>query len=120
MRDGESSSPGAGEVVVALITTPPDDARRIAEALLDRGLAACCNVIPSVTSIFNWEGARQNETEALIVVKTARSCAPALTAAVKAIHPYDVPEVLLLGVYGGLEEYLKWVVRECETSERKD
>jgi periplasmic divalent cation tolerance protein len=120
MKGEGSAGFNAGEVMVALITAPPDDAGTIAEALVDRGLAACCNIVPSVRSVFNWEGARQTETEALVIVKTTRSCALRLTAAVKEIHPYDVPEVLLLGVSGGLEEYLKWVVRECETPERKD
>lgn len=120
MSREEPGKEGRVEVVVGLVTAPPADAKRIAGELLDRGLAACCNVIPSLTSVFNWEGARHEETEALIIIKTTRSRASELPAVVREIHPYDVPEVLLLGVSGGLQEYLKWVVRECETPEKRD
>jgi periplasmic divalent cation tolerance protein len=114
MSGEESNSGGSSEVLVGLITAPPTDAGRIAGEILDRGLAACCSIVPAVTSIFNWEGARQVETESLIIVKTSRSCAAKLPAAVKEIHPYDVPEVVLLGACGGLAEYLNWVIGECD------
>ena len=108
------------EVMVGFVTAPPSDAERIAGALLDRGLAACCNVVGSVTSVFNWEGVREKETESLIIIKTTRSAARELTELVKEIHPYDLPEVILLDVREGLEGYLKWVVKECARGAKND
>ena len=101
------------EVLVCLVTAPRDDADRIAEILVERGLAACCNVIDSVTSYFKWEGKLEKDKEALLVIKTTRAASKELVSLVSEIHPYELPEVILLQVSDGLEGYLKWVVKEC-------
>jgi periplasmic divalent cation tolerance protein len=105
------------EVLVGLVTAPPDDAGRIAGVLVERGLAACCNVVSPVTSIFTWKGARETEIEALLVIKTIRAKSGELTDCVREIHPYDLPEVIFLPVAAGLEDYLNWVRDECGLKE---
>jgi periplasmic divalent cation tolerance protein len=102
-----------GEVLVCLVSAPCDDADRIAETLVERGLAACCNVIDSVTSYFRWEGKLEKDKEALIIIKTTRTASSQLVSLVEEIHPYDLPEVILMQVTDGLEGYLRWVVKEC-------
>jgi periplasmic divalent cation tolerance protein len=107
----------AQEVLVGFVTAPPGDAERIANTLVERGLAACCNVVQSVTSVFNWEGRRENESEALVVIKTTRGRSRDLMDCVREIHPYELPEIIFLAVESGLEDYLKWVRKECRSGE---
>lgn len=108
-----SDSVSPTDILVGLITAPEAEADHIADVLVENGLAACCNVLSPVTSYFNWEGKRGSEKEALIIVKTIRSRSRELISKIKEIHPYDVPEVILLPVTDGLEGYLKWVMKEC-------
>jgi periplasmic divalent cation tolerance protein len=96
---------------VVLITAPPDGAAALARALVEEGLAACVNVVPGITSHYQWEGAVCEDVEALLVVKTTEAGMAALTARVKALHPYRVPEVLALQVDEevGNPDYLRWL-----------
>jgi periplasmic divalent cation tolerance protein len=108
------------DVLLGLITTPPGDAERIANTLVERGLVACCNVLSPVTSIFNWKGARESQSEALLVAKTIRAKSQDLIDVVREIHPYDLPEVIFMPVVLGLEDYLKWVRDECRPGEKTE
>ena len=108
MTDKASSS-GAGLSIV-LINAPPDDAARIARSLVEQKLAACVNVIPGVRSFYFWDGALQEDSESTLVVKTTDAALEDLTAAVKKLHPYSVPEVIALPLSdAGNPEYLSWV-----------
>ncbi len=101
------------DTVVVLVTAPSaEKAADIARALVEERLAACGNVVPSVRSIYRWEGKVQDEAEALLVLKTTRARFPALRDRVLALHPYQVPEVLALPVEAGSEGYLAWVAEE--------
>ncbi len=99
---------------VVLCNTPPDQAERIAKALVERRLAACVNVIPAVTSIYRWKGAIERETESTLLIKTRTEHLPALMSAIRELHPYEVPEIVALPV--SPEEvnpaYLKWLHEE--------
>ena len=96
--------------LVALVTAPSTDVGRdIAHALLDRKLAACVNIIPSITSLYTWEGELCVDEEVLLIIKTTTSAFDALTTAVKEIHPYDVPEIIALPLAGGSKDYLDWI-----------
>ncbi|NUO54336.1 MAG: divalent-cation tolerance protein CutA [Polyangiaceae bacterium] len=95
---------------IVLINAPPDDAPRIARALVEQKLAACVNVIPGVKSFYFWDGALQEDSESTLVVKTTDAALEDLTAAVKKLHPYSVPEVIALPLSdAGNPEYLSWV-----------
>ena len=101
--------------VLAVYLTFPDEAsaERVARALVDRRLAACVNVVPGARSVYRWQGAVQVDPEVLAVAKTQAARLPALTAAVQALHPYEVPCVVAYPALGGLEGYLDWVRSEA-------
>ena len=101
------------EVVTLLLTAPDEETgRRIARALVEERLAACVNVLPGVRSIYRWKGAVEEASEVMLVAKTRASRAAALAARVRALHPYELPEVLALPVTDGSQAYLRWVVAE--------
>ena len=83
---------------VVLCNTPQDHAERIATALVERRLAACVNVIPSVVSVYRWKGSIERETESTLLIKTRADHLPALMTAIRELHPYEVPEIVALTV----------------------
>lgn len=102
--------PPSDPVVLALTTCPDQDtAVRIAETLVTEHLAACVNEIPNIRSTYFWDGRLQNDGEILLLIKTTQSRLSALDARLKAIHPYELPELIALPVVGGNEGYLRWV-----------
>jgi periplasmic divalent cation tolerance protein len=107
------SGAGAPEVVVVLSTVPDSaTAQRIAESLVSERLAACVNVFEGVRSIYRWSGMVQREREVLMVLKTTSEAVQQLRMRLVELHPYDVPEVLALGVTDGHVPYLDWVRAE--------
>jgi periplasmic divalent cation tolerance protein len=97
------------DAVVCLVTTPPDQARPIAEALVERELVACVNIVPLVQSVYRWQGAVEHDDEALLVVKTTRAAVAALTAALGELHRYENFELVALDVADGAPAYLDWI-----------
>ncbi len=95
--------------VVCLVTAPPDRARPIATALVDRELVACVNIVAAVQSVYRWQGAVEHDDEALLVVKTTREALPALNDALADLHPYETFELVALDVAGGSADYLGWI-----------
>ncbi|HEY7511411.1 MAG TPA: divalent-cation tolerance protein CutA [Vicinamibacteria bacterium] len=96
--------------IVALTTVgTQDDADRIARALVERGLAACVNVVPGLISTYRWKGAVQREGELLLVIKTRAERFEALREALLALHPYEVPELIALPIEAGHAPYLAWL-----------
>jgi periplasmic divalent cation tolerance protein len=103
----------ASRVRVALSTAPDaETAARIARALVHERLAACVNVVAGVRSIYRWQGGVEDATEVLLVMKTAAEQADALAERLRALHPYELPELVVLPVAGGLGGYLAWVLEE--------
>jgi len=103
------------DVRIVLITAPDlAVAAGLGRALVEERLAACANLVPQVTSIYRWEGAVQEDSEVLMVVKTSAGRVAALTERVLALHPYEVPEVLVLPVESGAAAYLDWVRASVE------
>jgi periplasmic divalent cation tolerance protein len=80
---------------VVLCTCPPADAERIARHLLERG-AACVNILPAVRSLYVWKGQVCDDAESLLVIKAADGRVPALRAALVGVHPYELPEWVVL------------------------
>ena len=98
------------EALVVLCTCPDAEvSQRVAEALLDRRLAACVNRLAGVESIYRWEGEIQRDAEQLLIIKTTAAAYPALEACIVEVHPYDVPEVIALPVERGSRAYLDWI-----------
>ena len=97
-------------VHVVLVTAPDTEVgARIARALVEEGLAACANLVPGVRSIYRWEGAVHDDAEVLLILKTRAALSAAVAARVRALHPYQLPEVIALLVAGGSEPYLAWL-----------
>jgi periplasmic divalent cation tolerance protein len=100
------------DALVVLVTAPNDEqARVIARKLLEEKLAACINFVP-IQSMYVWEGAIQDEAEVLLIIKSRQTAFHDLIAAVKAVHPYAVPEIISMPVVLGSEAYLKWIKNE--------
>jgi periplasmic divalent cation tolerance protein len=105
----------ASAVVVVLTTLPADaDAEAFAEALVRERLAACVSIGAPMTSVYTWQGAVERAPERQLIVKTVRDNVALLKARLATLHPYDVPELLVLPIAEGGEAYLAWV-RESTT-----
>ncbi len=101
------------EVCVVLVTAPSmEKAAALARALLEESLIACANLVPGVRSLYRWKGELCDEGEVLIVMKTRAERFDELAARVKALHVYEVPEILQLDVAAGHRPYLDWVLGE--------
>jgi periplasmic divalent cation tolerance protein len=96
-------------VLILVTVGARDDAERLGESLVLGHLAACCSVIPTVHSIYMWEGRLQREHEALLLIKTLESRAPAAEEYVRKHHDHLMPEIIRLAVEGGSEAYLNWL-----------
>lgn len=98
------------ERLVVLVTAgSQEEAQQIAQSLVKELLAACVNIVPGVTSVYCWEGEVQRDQEWLLIVKTRREVLDSLIRRVKALHSYDVPEIIALPLVGGSEVYLRWL-----------
>lgn len=106
MKEDESEP-----VRVILTTAAPREAEGIARHLVERRLAACVNLAP-VTSYYRWKGEFCCDQEVLLVVKTTLSRVPRVLEEIRAVHPYELPEMLVLPVEGGYPPYLAWVREE--------
>jgi periplasmic divalent cation tolerance protein len=102
--------------LVIVLTTMPDDARsdELARALIDERLAACVNVHGPMTSSYRWNGRVERDPERQIVIKTTRGRLPALESRLHALHPYDLPEWVVLGVEQASAAYANWVASEVD------
>src|SRR5262249_19598346 len=89
-------------------------AKGIPRALVTERLAACVNVVPGISSIYTWEGKTEEAQEVLLVVKSRRALSKRLSARVRKLHSYSVPEVVTIPIASGNPAYLKWV-RESTT-----
>jgi len=105
------------KVIVAITTCPEALAEELAGVLVGERLAACVNQVPGVWSTYAWQGKVTRERESLLVIKTTEERYAALEARVRALHPYDLPEVLALPVQRGSEPYLDWVCLNSRPSE---
>ena len=98
------------EFSMAFVTAPNSEkAKEIAGGIVSNKLAACVNIIPGVTSVYEWEGKIENDSEVLMMIKTRSSRIEELTEFVKKNHPYDVCEVITTSIEGGNKEYIDWI-----------
>lgn len=101
--------------VLLAFTTLPDaaTARRIAGALVDQGLVACASVQAPCHSVYRWQGQVEEAQEVPLVLKTTRAGYARLEAALRALHPYELPELVAVHACAGLPDYLRWVSGQC-------
>lgn len=94
-----------------ILCTCPDagTANAIARHLVTAKLAACINILPSVTSIYEWQGKIETAQEQLLLIKSCQSHYAMIEAEIKRLHPYELPEVIAITIERGLPDYLKWI-----------
>ena len=97
-----------------VITNLPDRAaaEKLAEALIHKRLAACVNILAPCRSIYRWKGAVQHDEEHPVLIKTTGERYAALEAAIREMHPYELPEIVAVPIERGLPAYLDWVAAE--------
>jgi len=104
------------EFIIVFITAPNEkEAAAISQTIVGERLAACINIIPSVRSIYRWQGRVEDEQEVLMIVKTKKSLFERLQERVKELHSYEVPEIIGLPLVEGGKEYLDWLGQETDT-----
>jgi periplasmic divalent cation tolerance protein len=94
-----------------VLTTCPDaaSAERLARILVEEGLAACVNILPPMRSIYRWKGKIEDASELLLVIKSAAAHFPAIRDRLRALHPYELPEIIAVPIVDGLPAYLAWL-----------
>jgi periplasmic divalent cation tolerance protein len=100
----------ANDYVIALSTLPASAGPpRLARMLVEERLAACVNILPAMTSIYRWKGGVEQEPEHQLLMKTTRERVPALWDRLRELHPYDVPEFVVIPILDGNGAYLNWI-----------
>lgn len=87
----------------------PEEARKIAHALIDRQLAACVNIVPQIESVYRWQGKVETATEWLLVIKTTAGMFTRLRDALCELHSYEIPECIAFEIEDGSAAYLEWI-----------
>ena len=104
------------DTLLVLTNTPDlDTAERIARHLVEDHLAACVNRLAPCRSVYRWEGEVEEAEEIPLLIKTTVARYPEVEAAIRALHPYELPEVVAVRVERGLPAYLAWVAQETVT-----
>jgi periplasmic divalent cation tolerance protein len=85
------------------------EANKIAQALVERRLAACVNIIPRIQSIYRWKDKLERSEEFLLFIKTKRALEPEIQSAIRELHSYELPEHIGLAIEYGSEAYLAWI-----------
>lgn len=100
--------------VYLVITNLPDrdSAAKLAHGLVERRLAACVNILSPCRSVYRWQGRTEDAEEFPVLIKTTKDRYPELEAAIRAGHPYELPEIIAIPLAGGLSGYLEWVDSE--------
>jgi periplasmic divalent cation tolerance protein len=107
------------DLVVAFSTAgSPEEARRIAKALVDERLAACVNIVDNIHSIYRWHGATASAAESLLLIKTRANLLPAIELRLRELHSYDVPELVAVPIAQGAQPYLDWFLASTSESQR--
>ena len=104
----------AEKILLALSTFPDrETAQRIANQLVTEKFAACANILPAIESIYRWKEKIESGNETLVFFKLSKDRQSAFQERLRALHPYEVPEIIFVPVSNGLPEYLSWVVENC-------
>lgn len=108
--------------IVLVLSTVPDSAcaQRMAQSLVGEGLAACVSIVPGLQSVYRWQGAVEEAQEVLLLIKCRHDVWPALQQRVQALHPYELPEILMFESTAGLPAYLDWVAAHSGTGPSTD
>jgi periplasmic divalent cation tolerance protein len=101
--------------IMLFCTTPSSEvSEQISNYLISEHLAACCNIISGIKSIYRWQGNVENDKEDLIIIKTSNEKYNSVEKAIKNLHPYDIPEIIYCSIEGGSIEYLNWISQNTQ------
>jgi len=114
-EDGDKT----GFLICLVTASGVEEARSIADAVVSEGLAACCNVVPAIESIYRWKGKVCHESEALCIFKTREDIFVKFSERVVEMHSYEIPEVAALEITAGETKYLKWLDDACGAGHKK-
>lgn len=99
-------------IIILVTTSSEEEGREIAQALIEKKLAACVNLIKDIESIYRWKGKILDEREVLILIKTRKKLYKSVEGEVKKLHSYEVPEIIALPIISGSKDYLYWIDSE--------
>jgi periplasmic divalent cation tolerance protein len=104
------------EQALLILTNMPDaqSAHALARKLVELKLAACVNILPGVQSIYRWQGGMEEANEITLLIKTSHVRYAEIESAIKASHPYQVPEIIAVPIVAGLPNYLGWIAQETK------
>ena len=104
------------ETILIVLCAVPDneEAKLIARTLLKKKLAACCNIIPAVQSVYYWEGDIKESDESMLVIKTTQKSYEQLEKEIKMIHSYSVPEIVATKIETGSPAYIDWILESVD------
>jgi periplasmic divalent cation tolerance protein len=97
------------KVLVLTTAGSEAEARKIANQLVERRLAACVNIVPRIQSVYRWEGKIETADEYLLIIKTTKARSTDVQATIRELHSYDLPECIVIAMEEGSAEYLKWI-----------
>lgn len=96
--------------IIVFCTFPDlEEAKSIAAGLVEKKLAACCSLLPRVTSFYIWESKLEESREILMLIKTSQKCYDKLEKQIKMLHSYSVPEIISVEINRGSKAYLDWI-----------
>ena len=103
------------ETILLALSTFPDreTAQRISNQLVTEKFAACANILPAIESIYRWKEKIETGNETLVFFKLSEDRQSAFQEKLRALHPYEVPEIIFVPISSGLPEYLRWVAENC-------
>ena len=106
-------------LLVSITTNSSEEAKRIADALVQERLAACVNIVPAITSIYRWQGEVHRDNEVLLIAKSRPELFESLAARVQALHSYEVPEIISLPITDGETSYIEWLDASLRIGEKQ-
>lgn len=102
------------KLVVLVTCGSAEEGRKIARALVESRVAACVNILDGLRSVYRWKGAVEEASECLLLAKTTRGQFERLQSAIRALHSYELPEIVALPIVDGLDAYLSWIAASVE------
>lgn len=107
------------DCLLVQVTCPQGNAEQLAKMLVEARFAACVNIVPRVRSIYRWGETVNSDFESLLLIKTARHAYAELRQMIVDLHPYEVPEVIVIDISDGLPSYLSWLHASLPSGERR-
>jgi len=101
-----------GKILVYITAASMEEGNKIAKHLVENKLAACCNIVPEIRSIYKWEGKICDDKEVLIIVKSVKNSFYYIVEEVRKIHSYSVPKIICVDITDGFSDYMNWIEEE--------